>query len=454
MIERSDGCGSGLRLALLAGLVAAAAGSPAAADRRSGGVYGPLARAGARLAWQVALPLKFTTSIRSYHLVDEYLYAIGTDGRVRAVRADTGEHVWTMRITEPGTGLWPPTAYRSFDVNAVVFTLGDDVLFLAPATGLEVGAAGRNDQDGRPVRRIGPVRLASASVASVAVSPDYVFATSPGQRVGRYDIKNSYRGWQVGTPALLRLAPVYLGQYDLLLVTDVGGTLAGIDADDGERVFSRQLKGEPVGWLTADEEAVYVATTEPRLYALHAETGQVQLEYRLPGRPAGGPIVTETSVYQATVNGGVQRVGKEPDWKNWVVPEARQFLAEWPHRVVLLRTDGKIALVRRRPPQVGETLEVLDVGAVAHAVSNPRTDVVIVATSRGEIRGLRPLGAEPLTPADFRPPPPPPPPSPVTPEPEAEVAEEEAETEEPAEPTRPRLTPEESLLVDPLRSRR
>ena len=149
MMKRSDGCGWGWRPALAVGLAAAVVGLVAeAVPRRSGGVDGPLGRAGARLAWQVALPLKFTTSIRSCHLVDEYLYAIGTDGRVRAVRADTGEHVWTRRITQPGVGLWSPTAYRSFDVNAVVFTRGDEVLFLDPATGLEVGVVGRSDEDG------------------------------------------------------------------------------------------------------------------------------------------------------------------------------------------------------------------------------------------------------------------------------------------------------------------
>ena len=60
-----------------------------------------MALAGARIAWQVHLPMGYTTSIKSYHLVDGYLYGLGTDGYVRAIRADTGEYVWTQKLAEP-----------------------------------------------------------------------------------------------------------------------------------------------------------------------------------------------------------------------------------------------------------------------------------------------------------------------------------------------------------------
>ncbi len=454
MIEPSDGGEWGFRLALLAGLLAASAAPGSAAARRPGGYYGPLARAGARLAWRTPLPLKCTGAIRSYRLLDEYLYAIGADGKVWAIRADTGERVWTRRLARPEEKLWPPTAYRSPDLRAVVFTSLDKAVFLDPATGLEIEKTDQDDQGEPRTRTMGPVRLRSATLASVAASPEHVFAIAPNNRVRRYDIADSYESWQMETPGRVRLAPVFLARYDLLLVADTGGQVAGVSGADRTRKFTRQLQGEPVGWLAADHEAVCVATSEPRLYTVDLATGQVQLEYRLPGRPTGGPVVTETSVYQATRH-GLQRVGKKQEFPNWLAPEAKCFLAEWPRRVVLLRSDGKIDLVRR---ETGESLDLVDLGQEKFdGAGNPWNDAVILASPQGEIWCLRPIGAGPLTPADFRPP------APEMPEAKDEpavvdegttVKEESAEAppeEEPAEKEGPRMTLEERLIADPLR---
>lgn len=460
MLETLNCRRSASHLALL--LAFAAVGVPTVvAKSRQRTLYDRLWQANTHITWRGSIPLRLTASIRSCHLVNEFLYAIGTDGKVSCLRADTGELLWSRRLAAEAETLWPPVAYQSGNVEAVVFAQLNKVLFLDPATGDEAKCT-EPDAEGDPqVRRLGPVSLRTPGLASVAVSSESVFVSSTGRRIGRYEIADNYRAWEISTRAPVRLAPIYLaGVQDdtgLLLLASADGLVAAVNAKSREKLFARKLQGTPTGWLATDAKAVYVATSEPRLHALDLATGEKLLEYQLPRRPRGGPVVTTKSVYQTLSGGGLQRVGIKPEWKNWIAHDAKCFLAEWPGRVALLRTDGKIALVK---PQTGKTLEVLDLGEVAHAVSNVMNDAVIIASARGEIRCLQPIGAKRLTPADFRPTPPPPTeePAEVT---EAEPTEEPEEAEpgeEPAEgaaePAEPRMTPLEEILADPLRSRR
>jgi len=456
MSGTSPGCRYEPSLVGLVGLVAGAVIPVATvtADPPPASAPDRLAAAGARLAWRVPLALPFTASIRSYHLVDEYLYAIGSDGVVRSIRADTGQHLWTRQLVDAGETLWPPTAYHSAELGAVVFTRLLNVLLLDPATGSDRENRDQNGRAGSRERKIvRGLRLKDPTSASVAVSAEKLFAVSIGRRLQSYDITTGDPSWRAATPATVRLAPLYLSDGDQLLVADEGGLIVGIDATTKARQFARQLHGEPTGWLAADAKAVYVATSEPRLYALDRAKGETLLEHHLPGRPLGGPAVTAKSVYQALVGGGLQRVSLDPQSKGWLAPHGKRFLAEWPDRAVLLSTDGRIVFVE---PNTGKSLAVLDLGDVADGVSNVFTDAVMVASSRGEVRCIRPIGARALTGADFRPPPTQAPKS-VEQGPTAEEAGGAGQTAgaagEPAEQAAPRMTLEERILADPLRSR-
>ena len=136
-------------------------------------------------------------------------------------------------------------------------------------------------------------------------------------------------------------------------------------------------------------------------------------------------MITNNAAYQAIEGGGIYQV---PLIRNEPVrfdSNSKRFLADWLHHTVMLRSDGKIALVSRL---TGKTATVIDVGQVADGISNVRNQAVIVYSARGRIRCLLPIGSRPLTPADFRP---------ARPEPEEKPAEEKKPTEEAKEETAP-----------------
>lgn len=427
-----------------------------------------LHRADARLVWKTHLQLKMTTDISACHRVDAHLYAMGTDGRVRALRADNGRYLWTRELARPTGIVFPPTAFRSLDVRAVVFTRATDAIFLDPATGRLLGRGGQKTETGVEVPEIGPVQLHDPAVNSAVASQDALFFCSTGHRLRRYDTEDSIQDWSVDTDHLIRLAPLYLAEQSVLIVVDQGGHLAAITPVKHENIFSQELGGEPVGWVEADADVIYVATLGKRLHAVGFEGGRAPFDmYRLPGEPTSGPIVTPTSVYQQT-KAGLQRVGKLGDWPNWHAPGVRAFLAEWPGRVVGLHEDGRIVFLRI---ETGELLAAVDVGSGLRGIPNTRNDAALFYTEDGDIGCLQPLGAMPLKPEDFYHQPRKPalplelakgpdgeePDEPADdsadanepePEPEAEPEADETETEAAID----KLTPEEEILADPLRS--
>jgi hypothetical protein len=274
-----------------------------------------------------------------------------------------------------------------------------------------------------------------------------------------------------------------------------------------------RLLGEaPCGELVLDRQAVYIATNDGVLHAIERATGDLLWHYRMVDRPEGGPVVTATALYQATTGGGLYRfniaqaaslatrpaasapledaagvsagvpakrpttapgdekqapiavrdrprIDADREIRRWYLPAGKKFLAEWPQRIVVLQTDGRIALVPRDSID-GQPAELLDMGAVVGAVSNTWNDAVILTSPRGDIRCLRPIGGKPLTPADFGSPPAS---QPAASHPATAPASQPAKggarpatspAQAGSEATPPAPSGQDTLLTDPLRSRK
>lgn len=376
-------------------------------------------------------------------------------------------------MAEPLSNLFPPTVYQDGDLRAMVFTIRDRAVFLDPATGSQFRRPHRLDNGDTELRPVGPVHLWAGPISPVVANGDHVFQAAPRKRIRRYSISRDIQNYQVGIDADIVLPPLCIPEKDLLVLADYNGTVAATEIDTRRTVFTAELNARPLGWVAADEQALYVVTSGPRLHVLDLADGHERLEgysrgFLLPAVPVEGPIVTSESVYVALEGDKLQRVGKELRWPNWTATGVRRFLAEWPGRVALLAENGSIRFVR---PETGETLTTVEPPVPGlDGLSNPLNDAIFLTSARGEVRCLRPANAAPLKEADFRP---------VTTRPaglpadktavvaapdaaptgEGKTTSEEASTgqETPAastENTGPKLSPIEALIADPLRSRR
>lgn len=419
-----------------------------------------MALAGARLAWQIDLPLPHTVAIRSYHQVDGYLYALGSDGFVRAIRADTGEFAWTRQLAGPYETVWPPVSARLVlmdekketpadkgesgqteeaskanekTVDAVVFTLLRSAVFLDPKSG----------------KLLKEYKLRSSSITPVAVSLKDCFEVGPGRRVRCTSLKDGFLNWQLSPKAIIELAPVYVPGDDVVIVADGGGAVAGVGSDL-KKQFTQELNAKPIGSMAVDDGAVYLATNDKMLHAIDRVGNRMLWQYRLPGLPAMGPVATQQKVYQAVIDKGLFCVLKGDKPRTWHNSKAMSFLAEWPNRIAVLYPEGQVGLLN---PATGEAAELLQPGCATKGVSNPYNDAIFLVSHKGRICCIRPIGAKDLSLSDFcqsRP---------AEAEKPAVIEEKNAHengSESPgasAEPANPQAG-EAVLLADPLRSKR
>ncbi len=351
---------------------------PIPADRLSG--------TGAELAWWSSVPKGLTVSIRSYSLLDGHLYAIGTDGEVRAFRADNGQFLWATPVAHHEAMVYPPVAYRGNNMNAVIFSHISEAALVDEANGLILKK----------------IELKSATSTSVIAGPVLIYATGADRRITAYNVTTGFPRWQIQAHGPITIPPLYIPWESLICYADENGRVSAGYAGR-KKQFVTKLDGRPQGWMTADRDALYVATsgTKPRLHALDFVKGEPFREpFILEGQPKGGPVVTARAVYQAVAPAGLHCVGLKPGVRSWCHRGATTFLAEWPGRVVVLRADGRVQMV---DADTGLPAAPLEIGTFAQGVSNPYNDAVILAAAGAEIRCLRPENAKPLTLADFKP---------------------------------------------------
>lgn len=347
-----------------------------------------LAQAGARLAWQISLPLGHSDSIRSYHLMEENIYALAGDGKAHCVQADIGRYRWVRQVVGKTDAFWPPVLYPALwgdelEGDAVAFTRLNDVIFFRFATGTKIGT--------RQVR--------SVNKAGAAMGPNALYAVELANRVSKYDLEGEFLDWQIRGKDLIALSPLYLADRDQLVFADEGGRIASAQGADRVEIFDQRVEGRPRGWLAADAEGIYLVTDRNLFYHLDRETGEILWKSYLPAAPDGGPLVGEQYIYQAISPSGVVKIDKGRRHIGWQIDRARRFLAEWLRHTVLLSKDYQLLLV---DPPSGRVERVTDLGQACDGISNLVNDAVFLTTRGGEILCLRPAGARPLTVADFK----------------------------------------------------
>lgn len=381
-------------LSLTLALVVAAGTASAYADVFARPPAAP-ERLDARVAWEIHLPSAQVALFKSYHLLEGRIYAMGTDGTVVAVRADTGEVAWIRALADEGDALYPPVTYRSQEKDAVVFGRLNDVVLLDSRSGVPVDF----------------LKLSKPSICGVTVAPGRVFVPQANGRLAAYRLRDGYIFWRAAFDEQFTVPPVYAPAINAVVAVDVVGLVAGLKNERTENrlLFRQNLRSKPTGALATDGDMLYLATENQTLHAIDmgrdedSNAGDVVWQYRLAGSPEGGPILTDSAIYQAVRGGGLHRIAKhQGEFKNWYDPKGRQFLAEWPRGAVLLRTDGSLALIGDDP---AHPLALGSAGGFATGLANSVNDAVFLTTPQGTIRCIRPADAAPMQLASFLPPP-------------------------------------------------
>jgi outer membrane protein assembly factor BamB len=330
--------------------------------------------------WKFDLDLsRRDDEIRGLYLRDKILYAYTQRNTVVALDAASGRALFSADVTPDGIPLKPP------------IPLKDRVAFPNGAT-IEV-----YDLRGKKVESVDAER----SIRSPGVAFEntiYIALSYPaGARLAALDLSRRFdrARWELMSPGTsISAAPTVSN--NVIYVASEDGIVRAVNLDrtpawpleDG----AFRIDGSVVADLKVDDLALYVASTDTKLYALDRSSGRIRWQYYAGAPLKAAPVVTANTIYQLVPGLGMAALDKTEGKFNrepkWIAHGAQRFLAEGEKHVYLLGGDNRIVALDKASgaPQFKSKRADL----VAFAV-NPTGEMIYGSTRDGSIIGVQPV---------------------------------------------------------------
>ncbi len=304
---------------------------------------------------QVPIDLKLPEgdSLAAVYLAGGRMYAVSR-GNLAFGLTPGGTPTFVRRLAEEGETVYPPVMTQ--DTPTLPNAPAPDAELVFPtATALDV-----YKPDGTPVRSVTTGFSIRSHVAS-GLGLIYGGIDTPlGGRVGAFDPDREFANlrWSVQQGAV-RAGPAFFGR--VVYFGTVDGRVYSVSPDQStpwaglpDRSF--QTDAEIVADLYADEFAVYVASTDKKLYALDRPTGKVRWYYFAQAPLTDAPVVTADAVYQVVAKVGMVKIDKVKGeiYRKpvWMARGVSQFLSEDAQNVYARKPDGTLLALDRASGQV------------------------------------------------------------------------------------------------------
>jgi outer membrane protein assembly factor BamB len=152
--------------------------------------------------------------------------------------------------------------------------------------------------------------------------------------------------------------------------------------------------GPIVADLAVDADALYVASTDNKLYALNRNNGTIRWQYFASSALRASPTATSDTVYQFVPGTGLVAIDKSSGDYNrkprWVAQDATQFLAQDERNAYVRRKDNRIEARDRKTGEVRFVSQRRDL-AVFGTTSVKEDGMIYAGTSAGRVIAIRPV---------------------------------------------------------------
>ena len=359
--------------------------------------------------WATDLKLR-GDSVTAVHAREGTVFAYTRKGRVAALGRDTGAVQYWVKVKGGSTRLHPPV-----------------VMDQRLAFKRSISAPKYKDQERWEVIEAVPVVFPSATTLEI-------YDRNNGQYVTNVDLKSAIRSDVVGAGGIVYLGGAYQGaargaalditqpyvpvrwevmfpkgsisaspalRGDAVYFAGENGSVIGVATADRRPLWSLpggtpefQTNGPNTADLVADDENLYVASTDTKLYVLNRNNGRIRWQFFAGTALRDAPAVTSDMVYQAVPGMGVAALSKAtgaPDRRPiWVAEDATQFLSQDDRNAYLRRRDGALVALDKKTGQVRFTSERRDLDVVA--TNTLKEDgLIYAATRKGRIVAIKPI---------------------------------------------------------------
>jgi outer membrane protein assembly factor BamB len=244
------------------------------------------------------------------------------------------------------------------------------------------------------------LKAAIRSDAVGAAGTVYLGGAYPGgSRGAALDVTQPYVAvkWEVMFPSgSISASPALRG--DTVFFAGENGSVIAVTAADRRPVWplrdsAFQTGGPIVADLGVDDDNLYVASTDTKLYALNNKNGKIRWQYYSGAALRSAPAVTSDTVYQFVPSIGLASISKTQgafDRKpTWIAEDCTQFLAQDERNAYLRRRDGAVVA---RDKKTGEVKFASRRRNDVFATNTSKEDgVVYAATKQGRILAIKPV---------------------------------------------------------------
>ncbi|MGH7214461.1 MAG: PQQ-binding-like beta-propeller repeat protein [Tepidisphaeraceae bacterium] len=347
------------------------AGSP----QRSGQAVALEAKSFGRY-WEADLGLK-GSRVNEMHLRDDLVF-VYTDDNVSHVLQRSGGQVAHIDPVRSGGDLRGPVVLK----DAIVYPTNTTLAIYDPR------GSKRRTLDMSAALRSG----------AVGVNDNVYFGIDDpgGGRLVQVDLNRAHEpaAWRLQTRGGVSATPAL--HDDIVYAGSEDGSVYAVNEDRSavwpleNGVF--RTGGRIVADLKADDYAVYVASGDSKLYALHRISGKVRWQYFAGRALTVSPQLSPDFVYQFVPGQGIVAINKTEGEYNrqpaWTFRDATQFLASDEQYAYLAGKDRRIVAIEKKTGKPAFTSQ----RKFDHFVSNAKGDgIIYAATNGGQVVAIKPV---------------------------------------------------------------
>ncbi len=322
-------------------------------------------RYGLRRAWFSQVSLDRTRSrVLQWTLDGEQLFALTNSGTLQALHAETGKTQWIKRAGAPD-GIFSGPAVNS--------------KYVALINGSKLYVMDRHDG-----HLIFSRSLGSAPAVAPALSEDYAFVGLINGRIEGYHLHDPTKGvWTYHSSGRIFQPPVVADQL-LSWSTDRGYFYVGF-AKQPRVMFRVETNDELVAASAERNSLFYVASRNGSLVCLEKEFGGEHWRYYTGHPIAGKPVVVERLVYVASDEPALHAVDAETGQLKWVVRGVASFVAQGPKHTYGLDRAGNLLILEK---ETGGIVGQQPISEGAQAIVNEQSDRIYLVHTTGLVQCL------------------------------------------------------------------
>ncbi|QDU37821.1 Outer membrane protein assembly factor BamB precursor [Maioricimonas rarisocia] len=375
------------RICLLLAILTGVAGVAHAQSGLTSGVphERELARLGLTRMWWGQIVMDPRRDKIAHMRADESMvYVQASSGIVTAFNAETGRRMWSILLGRPDQEFYPVVT-------------NDTTVFLAG--GMRIYAVEKMTG----VKRW-ELELPHHPSAAPEVDDDFVYIGMVDGSVFAYNLRRVeelYREnmlpewshvalhWRYKTPMEVTSPPVSTGR--LVAFTSLNGTVYGIEKEQSQLMFQFETDGAIRLPMAHDQDSLYVASDDQRLFCLNQLTGRTRWAFTSGVPIYDQPRVIGPHVFVTPFGGGMYCLSRTSGLMQWPRPQrlGSEFVAASPERVYAGDDMGNLLVLSR---ENGRVIGALQNRHLSIRLSNERTDRIFLASPSGLVVAMRERG--------------------------------------------------------------